>query len=82
MVGPLRPFHAGRQKLGAGMAAGFAKGSGDGHQLVNESGKPAMYLEVGDRTQGDTGTYPNDDLKATLGPDGRWLFTYKDGRPY
>ena len=31
---------------------------------------------------GDSGTYPDDDLAAALGPDGRWRFTHKDGRPY
>jgi uncharacterized cupin superfamily protein len=41
-----------------------------------------VYLEIGDRTPGDDGTYPADDLKAVLGPDSRWQFTHKDGRPY
>ena len=71
----------GEAELRPGMCAGFPAG-GRAHQLVNRTQNDVVYLEVGDRTQGDTGTYPNDDLKATLGPDGRWLFTYKDGRPY
>ena len=73
---------AGRQKLGPGMAAGFPAGKADGHQLVNETDKPVLYLEIGDRTPGDEGSYPADDLKAVLGPDGRWSFSHKDGRPY
>ncbi len=40
------------------------------------------YLEIGDRTPGDEGSYPEDDIKATLGPDGKWQFTHKDGRKY
>jgi uncharacterized cupin superfamily protein len=41
-----------------------------------------VILEVGDRTAGDVGTYPDDDLAAAFGPDGRWRFTHKDGTPY
>ncbi|MEX1034947.1 MAG: cupin domain-containing protein [Sneathiella sp.] len=68
-------------KLGPGYCAGFpAKGAA--HQLVNRTKAAVLYLEVGDRTPGDEGSYPKDDLKAVLGPDGKWLFTQKDGRPY
>ncbi len=70
--------NAGRQRLGPGMAAGFAAGSVDGHQLVNESGRPVMYLEVGDRTPGDAVTYPDVDMAANM-VDGKWVFTRKDG---
>jgi len=37
---------------------------------------------VGDRTTGDEGSYPDDDIQAVLGPDGKWRFTHKDGTPY
>lgn len=67
--------------LAPGMCAGFAAG-GIAHQLVNRSDRDVVYLEIGDRTPGDDGTYPADDLKAALGPDGKWQFTHKDGRPY
>ncbi len=72
---------AGRTLLSPGMCAGFRAGSGDGHCLVNESDADVVYLEVGDRTPGDQGSYPDDDLQALL-VDGRWVFTHKDGRPY
>ena len=72
---------ASRQKLAAGMAAGFPAGSGDGHQLVNEGGRPALYLEVGDRTPGDEGRYSDVDLAARM-VEGKWIFTHKDGKPY
>jgi len=26
--------------------------------------------------------YSNDDVQAVLKPDGQWIFTHKDGRPY
>ena len=56
-------------------------GLGDAHLLVNRSDKDFVYLEVGDRSAGDSVFYPDDDLKA-LRVDGRWQFTRKDGTPY
>lgn len=67
--------------LSPGMVAGFPAG-GIAHQLVNRTDRPATYLEIGDRTPGDEGEYPADDLKAILGPSGAWIFTRKDGTPY
>jgi uncharacterized cupin superfamily protein len=64
-----------------GMCAGFPA-RGVAHQLVNRTAEDVVYLEIGDRTPGDEGTYPVDDLKAVLGPDGKWIFTHKDGTPY
>jgi uncharacterized cupin superfamily protein len=72
---------AGEETLRAGWCAGFRAG-GTAHHLVNRSGRDAVYLEVGDRTRGDEGTYPEDDLRAVMGPDGKWSFAHKDGRPY
>jgi uncharacterized cupin superfamily protein len=51
------------------------------HQLVNRTDRDVLYLEVGDRTPGDEGTYPDDDLKAAMGPDGKYFYTRKDGSP-
>lgn len=67
--------------LSPGMCAGFPA-AGIAHQLVNRSARDVVYLEIGDRTPGDEGFYPKDDLEARLGPDGQWLFTHKDGTPY
>ena len=72
---------AGEALLSPGMVAGFPAG-GLAHQLVNRTQSDVLYLEIGDRSAGDTGTYPNDDLVAVLGPDGRWIFTHKNGDPY
>ena len=71
----------GKTQLLPGMCAGFKAGTGNGHRLINESSEEAVYLEVGDRTTGDEGTYPDDDLKAALS-QGKWVFTHKDGSPY
>lgn len=67
--------------LAPGMCAGFAANTGNAHQLLNLSNDEVVYLEVGDRSAGDTAIYPDDDLMATL-RDGRWHFAHKDGRPY
>lgn len=71
----------GATPLSPGMCAGFRAGTGNGHRLVNETDEPVQYLEVGDRSEGDEASYPDDDLQATQ-VDGRWTFTHKDGRPY
>ena len=71
----------GRTPLAPGMCAGFKAGSGNGHRLLNETSEEVLYLEVGDRTPGDEGSYPDDDLKARL-IEGKWQFVHKDGMPY
>ena len=71
----------GEVQLKPGMVAGFPAG-GLAHQLVNRTEKDVLYLEIGDRTPGDEGSDPVDDIQAVLGPDGKWVFTHKDGRPY
>src|SRR6187200_2227881 len=70
----------GRMRLSPGMCAGFKAGTGNGHCLVNETDKDVVYLEVGDRTPGDEGSYPDDDLQAAF-IDGKWKFARKDGTP-
>jgi uncharacterized cupin superfamily protein len=72
---------AGATPLSPGMCAGFKAGSGNGHQLVNETSEAVVYLEVGDRTPGDEGFYPDDDLKALM-VEGKWQFVHKDGSTY
>ncbi len=71
----------GEEILRPGMCAGFAAG-GKAHQLVNRTRQDVIYLEIGDRTPGDESFYPSDDIQATLGPDGNWMFSHKDGTPY
>ncbi len=67
-------------ELVAGMCCGFPA-MGLAHTLVNHTDKPACYLEIGDRTEGDEAQYPEDDLIAYR-LNGAWVFTHKDGRPY
>lgn len=71
----------GEVELTPGMCAGFPA-AGVAHQLVNRTQDDVTYLEIGDRTAGDTGAYPNDDLQAVQDADGKWVFLHKDGSPY
>jgi uncharacterized cupin superfamily protein len=72
---------AGEQLLSAGMAAGFPAGVEDGHHLVNRSGKPARYLEIGTRAPQERCVYPDVDLTEEIGPHAE-TFLHKDGTPY
>ena len=71
----------GRSQLSPGMCAGFKAGTGNGHHLINETAEEVVYIEVGDRSPGDEGNYPDDDLKAVL-LEGKWKFLHRDGTPY
>ncbi len=72
---------AGRTALKPGMCAGFKAGTGDAHHLINETDEEVVYLEIGDRTNGDAVTYPDDDL-AVITVDGQRRMAHKDGTPY
>ena len=79
---PTLVTNRGETQLAPGMCAGFKAGTGDAHHLVNRSDEDVVYLEVGDRSPGDSGSYPDDDLQAVLADDGTWRFLHKDGSPY
>jgi uncharacterized cupin superfamily protein len=73
--------NSGETILQAGNMAGFAAGKPDGHHLINYSDAIAIYLEIGDRTAGDTANYPDTDLVAQHTSDG-WMFLHRDGSLY
>lgn len=79
---PLLITDHGETPLSPGMCAGFKAGTGDGHHLVNRTDEDVLYLEVGDRSAGDTVTYPDDDLQAVLDNHGKWQFLHKNGAFY
>jgi uncharacterized cupin superfamily protein len=72
----------GEQLLKAGMCAGFPASvdgkTGDGHQLVNRSDAPAVYLEISNRDKADGAFYPDVDLRFH-GSGAEVRFTRKDG---
>ncbi len=72
---------SGETQLEPGMCAGFKAGEGGGHQLVNRSGGVVIYLEIGDRSEGDSVFYPDDDIEAYLAGEA-WCFRHKNGEHY
>jgi uncharacterized cupin superfamily protein len=70
----------GEQTLSPGMAAGFKAGEANGHQLVNRTSEPAVFLEVGTRTANERAHYSDVDLMARKS-DGVWTFTNRKGEP-
>ncbi len=68
-----------RRVLQPGMCAGFPAGAANAHCLVNETDQDVIYLEVGDRTPGDSVTYPDDDLQAASAT--AWTYKRKNGTP-
>ncbi len=73
---------AGEQRLTAGMCAGFPAGAADGHQLVNRSDRPAVYLEISNRDAEDTALYTDPDIDLLWSPPhARGRFTRRDGTP-
>lgn len=78
---PILVTDAGETPLKAGMCAGFKAGTGDAHHLVNRSDADVVFIEVGDRSAGDTVVYPDDDVQAVY-VDGRFRYSRKDGTPY
>jgi uncharacterized cupin superfamily protein len=67
---------AGEQLLTAGMCAGFPAGVADGHQFINRSAAPAVYLEMSNRVSDDRVYYPELDLMYVGGKPMR-----RDGTP-
>ena len=71
---------AGEQVLTAGQCAGFPLGVADGHQFVNRSAQPAVYLEVGNRDETDATYYSDVDLHFNH-PARPGSYSRRDGSP-
>ena len=71
----------GAHKLRPGMCAGFPCGTGNAHHLVNESDADVVYLEIGDRTAGDSAVWPDDDLQI-VEIEGKRRMAHRDGTLY
>jgi uncharacterized cupin superfamily protein len=73
---------AGEQPMRPGMVAGFPAGRADGHHLINRSGKPAVYLEVGTRRPDvEEVVYSDIDMELRQRSEGM-VFVHKNGEPY
>jgi uncharacterized cupin superfamily protein len=56
----------GEQILRPGACAGFPAGATDGHQLINRSQTPAVYLEISNRTAEDSVYYSDADVDMVV----------------
>lgn len=74
----------GEQVLPAGTYAGFPAGVRNGHQFVNRTDKPVQYLEISNRDPNDSAEYtdPEVDLAYRKSPEGKFVFTRRDGSSY
>ena len=72
----------GEEWLSPGMCVGFPHGTGNAHHVVNRTRADVLLLEVGDRTPGDSATYPDDDIQAVHIEGSKYRFTRKDGTEY
>lgn len=74
---------SGEQLLRAGDCAGFPAGERNGHHFINRSGRRAVLLIAGTRSDDDHGEYPDIDMKFTPGRySGKGGYVRKDGTPY
>jgi uncharacterized cupin superfamily protein len=78
---PTLHTNEGRLQLSPGMCVGFRAGTGNAHNLRNETADEVLYLEIGDRMPGDEVSYPEDDLQVVrIG--GKGHYAHKDGTLY
>ena len=78
---PTLVTESGEAMPSTGMCVGFPA-NGEAHHLVNRSDRDVLYLEIGDRTEGDDVRYPNDDIRPDLDENGKRQFVHKDGASY
>jgi uncharacterized cupin superfamily protein len=73
----------GEQLLAAGMCAGFAAASEDGHHFINRSERPAVFLVVSNRDPEDTAYYSDPEVDLMWSPaPARGCMTRRDGTPW
>jgi uncharacterized cupin superfamily protein len=69
----------GDQTVRAGECAGFPAGDRNGHQLVNRSDRPAVYLEISNRDPQDCAHYSDPDVDMVWRGD---KIVRRDGSSY
>ena len=71
----------GERVLKPGMAAAFPAGVANGHHLINRSGAPVTYIEIGTRSPDDVATYPDVDMHL-IKTNFVMTLVHKNGEPY
>ena len=84
---PARPSGAGDERRrdrarARACARASRQAAGDAHQLVNPGPTSWNSWRSGTARATTTVEYPDDDLAAKLGADGKWHYYRKDGTPY
>jgi len=69
----------GETVMRAGDHAAFPAGRPDGHQLVNRSWGPGVFLVIGSRNMADVVTYADIDMRYEQASN---AYLHKDGTPY
>jgi uncharacterized cupin superfamily protein len=72
---------AGEIMLRPGDAAGWKANSGNGHCLINRSGRDAVFLEIGTRSTHERVVYPDIDMRVERDASGS-RYLHKSGEPY
>ncbi len=73
--------NTGETRLRPGDSAGFKAGDGNGHRLVNRTGRDALYLEIGTRAAVERVHYSDVDLRLERDANGR-RFMKRSGELY
>jgi uncharacterized cupin superfamily protein len=71
----------GETVLRPGDAAGWKANSGNGHCLINRSGRDAVFLEIGTRSRNERVVYPDIDMQVERNASGS-RYLHKSGEPY
>jgi uncharacterized cupin superfamily protein len=72
---------AGEIMLRPGDAVGWKANSGNGHCLINRSGRDAVFLEIGTRSTHERVVYPDIDMRVERDASGS-RYLHKSGEPY
>lgn len=62
--------------------AGFQAGTESAHQRAYHGEGDVLFLEVGNRSAGNSATCPEDALQAVPGDAGKWRLLDRNGTPY
>ena len=62
--------------------AGFQAGTENAHQRAYHGEGDVLFLEVGNRSAGNSATCPEDALQAVPGDAGKWRLLDRNGTPY
>ena len=69
---------AGETVMRVGDCAAFPAGNTDGHQFINRTEAPAVFLVIGSKAPAEVASYSDVDLQVHIG-GGKARFTHKDG---